>query len=150
MTDELEVTATDETAEAPAAETADASETATEGDQDAPETGNKEAAKYRRRLRDAEAEIEKAREQVAALEARELEGLARDLHDAADFTRYIALEDLRDEAGSLDHAKAGKALDELKAARPYLFTETTLDIGQGATGEVPGTVTWQGAIRGGS
>jgi len=109
---------------------------------------NKEAAKYRVRLREAEAELERARERVSALEARELAAMASDLLQADDLSRFVNVDDLRDESGALDAERVKAAIDELKTARPYLFAEQSIDIGQGKTGATAAGPSWSEAIRG--
>ncbi|WP_280502433.1 hypothetical protein [Nocardia farcinica] len=98
--------ATEAPAEVPASET------------DAEQGGNREAAKWRRQLRDVEAERDGLRERVTSYERTEVERLAAGkLADPSDlWTAGVELDSLRDKSGAIDPAKvaaaAGKVLEE--------------------------------------
>lgn len=72
------------------------------------ETGNVEAAKYRRRLRDTEAERDAARQAADAAQRALVDHLAESLErvkPAALWASGVTLKDLVDDAGNVDTAK---------------------------------------------
>lgn len=82
----------------------------------------KEAAGYRRRLRETEAERDKLRARVEDADRAEVERAVtgdRGLTDPADFWLAVQLDDLRDEDGALDKAKIEAARDRVLADRPH-------------------------------
>lgn len=89
---------------------------------------NHEAAKYRRRLREVEAERDAGAERLAAMQRREVERLAGGegaLADGSDLFAFGAeLGDLLDsETGLPDEAKVTEAVKTLTAERPHLARE---------------------------
>ncbi|GAA4863899.1 hypothetical protein [Saccharopolyspora cebuensis] len=79
---------------------------------------NREAAKYRRQLRDTEAERDALAARLATMERRQVDRLAAEvLADPSDFAP--ALDELRDAGGALDEEKVSAALDELIKAKPH-------------------------------
>lgn len=82
----------------------------------------REAAKWRRELRAAEAERDQLHEQVQRLERQHVEHLAADkLAAPDDVWRYVdSLDDLRSEDGSLDQEHVEQHLDALLEQRPHL------------------------------
>ncbi len=91
--------------------------------------GNHEAAKYRRRLREVEAERDTAAERLAAMQRREVERLAGGegaLADGSDLFAFGAeLADLLDaETGLPDESKVTEAVKTLAGQRPHLARES--------------------------
>lgn len=132
--------ATEQTTEAP--EPTDAPEQ--------PDNPNAEAKKYRLRLRETEAELTEAREQVTA-NAETIERLQRtlieraaaeQLTDPADLWRYAedtTTADLLAEDGTPDPEKVTAAVTAVVAERGYLAKTRTPrpDLSQGASGNAP-------------
>ncbi|WP_163723151.1 hypothetical protein [Mycolicibacterium psychrotolerans] len=89
-----------------------------DGGEDAGGKGNREAAKYRRRLRDVEAERDTLKATVAALQRAEVDRLATadDLRPAA-LWASAELGDLLSDDGTVDEAKVSQAIG---AAREQL------------------------------
>lgn len=87
--------------------------------------GNSEAAKYRRQLRDSQAETEALRDRVTTWERRHAEqAAAAKLADPADlWAAGVTLDDLRGDDGDLDPAKIDAALDEVLAAHPHWYRD---------------------------
>lgn len=102
-----------------------------------PGSGNAEAAKYRRRLRDTETERDRLGVALTILQTREVERLAAarlsvpsDLLDLSD----VELGDLTTDDGTIDEQAVQHALDALIKARPGLATPAPPkwpDMGQG-------------------
>lgn len=115
------------------------------------EGGNAEAAKYRRRLREAEAERDAARGTVESLQRQLAEHLVADRlaqpSDLWDIGR-AAVTELLGEDGALDPAKVSDAVDSLLAARPGLSTRRAPrpDAGMGKQGGAHDTATSLGGI----
>jgi hypothetical protein len=83
--------------------------------------GNREAAKYRRQLRDAEAARDALSERLSTMQRREAERLAADhLADGADMWRDgLDLAALLDDDGNLDPAKVADAAQAARKAHPH-------------------------------
>lgn len=84
---------------------------------------NAEAAKYRRRLREVEAERGALAQQVSEWQRREVLRLASDhLVDADDLLTIggAQVADLLDDTGQVDPGKVGESVTSLLAARPRL------------------------------
>lgn len=83
---------------------------------------NKEAAKYRTRLRETEAERDKLTDQLTAMQRAEVERIAADtLHDAEDVWRAgVDLAGLVSEDGTVDADAVGKAVAAVVTERPHL------------------------------
>ncbi|MGV9540732.1 hypothetical protein ACWDSF_05345 [Nocardia beijingensis] len=94
---------------------------ATETDSGEQPNGNREAAKYRRQLRETETERDALRERVTAYERAEVERLAADrLADPSDlWTGGTDLEMLRGKDGAIDPAKVGKAIEGVLESHPH-------------------------------
>ena len=108
---------------------------ATETESPAPvevETGNTEAKKYRLKLREVEAERDALRTSLGAART----GMVRELLSTRSFdngkTQFnmaafddagLDIGDLFNEAGDLDHEKVSNVMNELKASKPYMFSE---------------------------
>ncbi|PPJ24147.1 hypothetical protein C5E45_28280 [Nocardia nova] len=94
---------------------------ATEGEGEQADRGNREAARYRRQLRDTEAERDALRERITGYERAEAERLAADvLTDPADlWAAGVKLDDLRSEDGALDAEKVTAAVAGIAEARPH-------------------------------
>lgn len=89
--------------------------------------GNHEAAKYRRRLREVEAERDTSAERLAAMHLREVERLAGGaLADGSDLFAFGAELGylLDDETGLPDEPKVSEAVTALIAERPHLAHES--------------------------
>ena len=98
---------------------------------------SREAAGYRTRLRETEAERDALRERVDAFERREVESIARSLGAAvpADLWTLISLDDLRVD-GTLDAEATTERVKQLLAERPT-WRQQLPDLGAGprANGE---------------
>lgn len=120
-----------------------------------------EAAKYRRRLRDTEAERDLLVTRVEVLQRAEILRLAgSDLAVPEDIFTIgeVSPIDLLDEAGMVDRDKVAAAVEGLIASRPGLHADasrpyraTHVNWGQGATGHAGGAArgtSWQSALSG--
>lgn len=98
-------------------DTTDAAET----DEQEP-SPNREAAKYRRELRDTQSERDALQARIDQQDRAAAETLAgQQLASADDLWRYgVELDSLRGDDGSLDPEKVTAAVTELATARPYL------------------------------
>lgn len=148
--DPAETDSTDVGREAPGSREPEASEApepdaGAQGPHDAAEAARKargDAAGYRRRLRDVEAErdalaVERdaLAERVTARQRADVEALAaRRLVDGSDLWTAADLPDLLDEAGELDEEKVAAAVEALAATKPH-YRRSNGDIGQGVRGE---------------
>ncbi|MED5813868.1 hypothetical protein VST63_16030 [Mycolicibacterium sp. 050232] len=83
--------------------------------------GNREAAKYRRRLRDTETERDTLRDRLTVLQRSEVERLvANRFRDPADVWRDGArVDDLLDDNGDIDPAKVNTAATAVLKAHPH-------------------------------
>lgn len=82
-------------------------------DETTAESGNAEAAKYRRKLREAETERDTARQTVDASQrvlVEHLAGIAR-VRPAALWASGVTLDQLRDDTGNIDPAKVTEAAE---------------------------------------
>lgn len=90
----------------------------------ADDTGNREAASYRRRLRETEAERDTLRDRLAAVQRAEVEHIAaKDLAKPAGlWAAGVNLSDLLDDTGNVDPAKVReatvRAAEDLGLTRP--------------------------------
>lgn len=93
----------------------------------------REAASYRTRLRETEAERDGLRERVSRYQRAEVEQLVTDrLADPSDLLDSVQLADLLDDDGNIDSAKVGRAVDDLVARKPhYAKSQRPVDFGQG-------------------
>lgn len=100
---------------------ADDSAAAAETTEAAEAKASKEAARYRRRLREAEGERDTLAERLAALQRTEAERIgAEHLADAADLWRDgTDIAALLDDDGHLDPAKVAEAAARVAAAHPH-------------------------------
>ncbi|RVW01320.1 hypothetical protein [Rhodococcus xishaensis] len=112
---------------------------------------NAEAARYRRQLRDTEAERDTLRDRVTAYERREAEQLAVELADPRDlWVAGIDLDDLRGDNGTIDYAKVAAAVDEVLAEHPaWGKTRTPKPDRRQGGGEhqLPAHTNWSNALR---
>ncbi|GLC02571.1 hypothetical protein [Mycobacterium kiyosense] len=101
-----------EPSEAPAGDQSDDQDDAEDQDDDAGGKGNKEAARYRRRLRDVEAERDTLKATVAALQRAEVDRLAvgADLRPAALWASGLELADVLGDDGTVDQGKVSTAI----------------------------------------
>lgn len=122
---------------------------------DPPEGGNSEAAKYRRRLRDTEAERDAHAARIEAFQRRDVARLAgeslaqpEDLFDVGG--RDLA--DLLDDSGEVDPEKVSLASAALLESRPGLAKtkeQPWPGLGQGRVGEsVASGASWAGLLSG--
>lgn len=109
---------------------------------------NAEAAKYRRRLRNTEAQLEAAQGRLIATQTALAEELARTvgrIEPAAIWAAGVELDDLLDDTGAVDPEKVINASDQtaslLKIAR-----RPKPDPMQGYTGGIPAD-TWETAFK---
>ena len=115
----------------------------------------REAAKWRHRLRDTEAERDALAGKVEALQRAEITRLAGErLHRGEDLWKHsdVTVADLLNDAGVVDPAKVQAALDTLKQDAAYLFdsgwgASTANGGGVGAWRE-DGAASWSGLLRG--
>lgn len=122
-----------------------------------PDGPGREAAKYRRRLREVEAEREQLGERLAAYQRAAVEQLAGErLAVAADIfdVGRVHLADLVNEDGQVNADAVTAAVGELLASRPGLGKQRQVPVGfpssgQGATNAAPsGRVDWGDVLRG--
>lgn len=114
----------------------------------------KEAAKYRRRLRETETERDTLRSQVEAFHRADVARIAGDkLARGAELLEIsrTPLADLLDESGAVDPAKVAEAVAALLAERPHLAKRRFAGGADGgAIGETPkaaASPTWSDAFR---
>lgn len=110
-------------------------EPAVEGDDDAGESDgvnpNREAAKYRIQAREAQAEAESLRSQVAELQAAVVRLMVTDrLVNPDDFGQFVDLDRVRGEDGRIDHGKLASEVEQLLQERPYLAVKHPLPGGR--------------------
>lgn len=117
-----------------------------------PPTGDNEAAKYRRRLREVEAERDQLKGTLDTMMRGQIEAVLVDkLHRPADFFEVgetVELADLLTDDGQVDTAKVDERLKAIAAERPYLLnkqeTSTSGLPPRGPAGDVE--LTWKEAI----
>jgi len=121
--------------------------------------GNREAAKYRRQLREAEAARDALGERLAALQRGQAETFAREhLADGADLWRDgLDLTALLDDDGNLDAAKVAEAARAARKAHPHWAAPTVpkrnpASVGAGLRSGATGTdhrpgVSWAGLLN---
>jgi len=137
-------------------ETANPSEASGDTEQEAPEgTSNAEAAKYRRRLRETEADRDALAARVTAFQTREAGRLATGpgrLLDAEDLWRVTDLPGLLGDDGEVDPQKVATSVAGLLEAKPHYAAPPVLgvDLDLGSRGMPPaaGTTTWGEVIAG--
>lgn len=116
--------------------------------------GNAEAAKYRRELRETQAELATAKEQLTTLRRAEVERLAEPegVNGAALWASGVELDDLLNEDGTPNADAVTEAVTSARTAFGINPKPTTPSAdGQGAVGESiggTGAVGWAGALRG--
>lgn len=129
-------------------ETADASVEAVEGEA---ESGNSEAARYRRRLREAEAERDSLRSQVESLRRAEVERqVADELEDPSDLWRGGAeVGELLDDQGGVDRGKVDEAVLAVVTQHPgwRRRPRSAPDVDQGRSSDMPSGASWAGLLR---
>ncbi|MBA2558801.1 MAG: hypothetical protein H0V07_02765 [Propionibacteriales bacterium] len=133
---------------APETETEIAPETAPETE--APEGPGREAAKYRRQLRDAEASLASLSTRVETMQRREVERLAAsELETPADlWLADTSLPDLLDDDGEIDEAKVTQAIEFVLADRPGWKRTTPPSFDGGARTSVPRGISMQELLQG--
>lgn len=138
----MESNVTDPSAEAlePVSDREASSESASQGDGERDETGrylSREAAGYRRRLRETETERDALRAQVDALHRTEVERLAGQggLAVPSDVWTFGAtLDTLRSETGELDAETVTGVVDDILRSRPGMRAPKNGDLGIGRGG----------------
>ncbi|WP_347057268.1 hypothetical protein ABC795_11220 [Blastococcus sp. HT6-30] len=123
-----------------------------EGQQSA---ANREAANYRRKLRDAEAERDALASAVATYQKRDAEALVGErLLSAADlWVAGVELKDLLDDGATVSAEKVDAAVAKVLEDHPHWAPKkpgVPRDMGQGSRGEsVGGGTSWASVISGG-
>lgn len=118
-------------------------------EQDEEKKGNSEAAKWRVRFREAEAELDALKSRVADMQAAEVSRLATGpgaLHDGADLLLTTQLADLLDDEGNVDQDRVATAISDLIERKPHLARPAFADgvgIGEKGTGAA---ATWADVI----
>lgn len=113
--------------------------------------GNSEAAKWRVRFREAEAEVEALKSRVADMQAAEVSRLATGpgrLHDGQDLLLAAKLTDLLDEDGAVNEEAVTEAVQALTERKPHLARpayDSGVGIGEKGT---PSGATWADVIAG--
>lgn len=118
------------------------------------EHGNREAAKYRRKLRDAEAERDRLAGVVESYQRAQVEAIATGpgplaLNDGADlWAAGVTLGDLLAEDGTVDADAVAAAVERVTDERPH-WRKPAVDLGQGVRGSVrtKQAATWDGTVR---
>ena len=119
--------------------------------------GNREAAKYRRQLRDAETQLETIQAALTAARGELLENAVTGYKVGRDTFNIIALNDagldpnaLFDDRGKLNMAAVAESMQSLAVSHPYMFTaEQRLHIpneGKSPSGSTS-VDAWQGAFQ---
>jgi len=135
---------------APTDATGDKPATAPQTEQ--PHGDGHEAAKYRRRLREAETERDALSGRVEAMQKREVERLAAtDLAAPADmWLTGTTLADMLDDNGDVDAAKVTDAIQRIIGARPsWRADPAPPSFDGGVRAAVPTATTFQEILRGG-
>ena len=111
---------------------ADENPSADQGDRTELSAVRREAANYRRRLRDTEAERDELRARVDDYDRREVERLAADrLIDPRDLWAMTTVDGLRGDDGTIDLEKARDEIGRVVQARPH-WAKPMPDLHQGA------------------
>lgn len=145
----VEVTTDEPPGGEPAAEVGE-SETAADEQQgqQEPAGGNAEAARYRRRLRDAETQRDALSGRVERLQRTEAERVAgQHLAQGSDLFLFAELGELLDDDGEVDETKVREAAKRAAAARPGLGHHRA-DLGQGARESAGAPAAWSSVIGG--
>ena len=102
-----------------------------------------EAANYRTKLREAEAERDALREDLANIRQKHaLDSVADLLDDPEDLGRHLDLTTLVDDAGNADPDKYRQAAEQLVAERPRLAPAPTPPASSGTVPESTAPTTW--------
>lgn len=113
--------------------------------------GNEEAAKYRRRLREVEAERDQLAEQVQGFRQADVERRAADaLQDPSDIWRAgVQLNDVLDEnSGELDEDKLAETIKQVTEEHPgWKKRPIGIDEDQGKTSDTTVGPSWSGLLR---
>ncbi len=124
---------------------------APEREVEAPEPANREAARYRRQLRDTEAKAAALSERVEAMQRREVERLAAsEMTTPADlWLTGTELAGLLDDDGDVDAAKVKAAVGTVLEERPgWRLTSVPSFDGGIRTPAPTGGADWQAVLRG--
>lgn len=129
----------------------EAQEAEPQDEQDPAAAARREAASYRRKLRDTEGERDRLAETVAGYQRREVEALAElgrghdRMASGADlWTAGVRVTDLLDESGAVDVEKAHAAVVAVLTERPHWRKSLwgNGDIGQGPRDTAPRGTSW--------
>ena len=118
-----------------------------------PESGNREAARYRRALRETETQRDALTERVATYQRRDAERVAGEyLAVPDDLWRFGgSIEHYLDENGEVDADRVAGAVAAVLDERPGLGKGAgprRVDLGQGKREDAASGVTWSGLLRG--
>jgi hypothetical protein len=103
---------------------------------------SREAASYRRRLRETETELDSLREQIDRIQTTEVERLARGagLSEPRDVWAFGAsLESLRSDSGEIDPKTVEGLVADILKSRPGLRQQPVGDLGAGRGAAAAGT-----------
>lgn len=113
--------------------------------------GNSEAAKWRVKLREAEAQIATLSERVSTMHASEVSRLATGpgkLHDGADLLTSTKLDDVLDDDGQVDPELVATAVAALAEKKPHLACPAFAGgVGVGQMDTTTGGATWAGVFQ---
>ncbi|EYT65133.1 hypothetical protein H483_0102275 [Dietzia sp. UCD-THP] len=102
-----------------------------------------EAARYRTRLREAEAELDSLKQDLSSFRSKQaLDSVADLLDDPEDLGRHLDLTTLVDDTGTADPDKYRAAAEQLVADRPRLAPAPTPPPSSGTAPEATATATW--------
>lgn len=125
--------------------------TAEAEDQERPDNPNREAARYRRQLREVEAERDQISATLGTYRRRDAEQIAETagMASGADlFALGTDLTDLLDDSGAVDEAKVRDAAAAALTARPHWGRRVGLDLGVRGTPEQHRKADWQQVLKG--
>ena len=121
----------------------------TEGREGNPTNPNREAAKYRRKLREAEQVIERQAARIEAVDREQVEQRAGEfLVDPSDIWTVTSLEKVRDDDGNLDGAKLDGEIRQIIETKPHWVRPRSTPQHAGARETVPQTPSIGAALNG--
>lgn len=127
----------------------------TDDDQEPDDKSDREAAKYRRQLRAAEAERDKLRATVEGYHRAEVERIAkaRGLIDATDvWASGVSLDQMLTDAGAVDTGRVEKVVADIAQSRPHWVRSAAAPASVVTSRDKPGhgdsdtTATWKGVF----
>ncbi len=128
-----------------------------EGGNDAVRAARREAANYRTKLREAEAERDQLRERVTGFQRRDAEAMAEkhrphwmSLNSGVDlWAGGVQLQECLDENEAVSEERVAEQVERLVTERPHWQKRPIGgDVGQGPRGSVEGGSDWQRLLRG--